>query len=298
MGQTRPWWAYFADALYAHHVPKDCKVKDISLRLNPFLQHWKPSKRALPLELRAMIEVAAKYGLRPEGLAFARTTLRRIPMWDHRETDPITIHRLATKSAVTTCLKHKHTLRTVGDFESFAAKLSNPQHRPTRDCTCKACEQMITEKRCANPHRCFDRAKAFLDALPPKWDPRREHPEDYEEKQMNELFTAGVKDGRIFDRTVTTYGGVGNIFRIFTDGRPTHQGVLDMRLQSDRYSELTVATDGSCLNNGERSARAGAGVFVGNNDPRNRSVRLPEALSQSNQTGEAVATYLASSLID
>ncbi|KAI0822589.1 hypothetical protein BC628DRAFT_1287317, partial [Trametes gibbosa] len=199
--------------------------------------------------------------------------------------------RLATKSAVTTCLKHKHNLRTVGDFESLAANLSNPDHRPTRDCTCRACEHMIAEERCANPHRCFDKAKAFLDTLPSKWDPRCEHPEDYEEKQMNELLTVGVTNGQIFDWTVTTYGSVGNIFRIFTDGRPTYQGV-------DGYTELTVATDGLCLNNGERCAHAGAGVFVGDNDPRNKSIRLPETLSQSNQTGEAVATYLASSTID
>ncbi|KAI0832656.1 hypothetical protein BC628DRAFT_1305371, partial [Trametes gibbosa] len=297
-GNARPWWAFFADALFAHHVPKDCKVKDMSQRVNPFLQHWKPSKRALPAELRSMITVASRYGLRPEGLAFARTTLRCMPMWNHCETDPIVIHRLATKSAVTTCLRHKHRLLTVGDFEALAAKLADQDHQPTQSCVCAMCELLITEARCSYPHRCLTRAKAFLDALPPKWDPRLEHPEDYEDAQMNERLTEGVKEGRLFDRNVTTYGGVGNVLRLFTDGQPTYNGILDMRIQGDGFSELTLATDGSCLHNGERNAQAGSGVFVGNGDPRNKSIRLPKRLSQSNQTGEAVATYLASVLAD
>ncbi|KAI0824108.1 hypothetical protein BC628DRAFT_1298487, partial [Trametes gibbosa] len=297
-GDARPWWAFFADALFAHHIPKDCKVKDISLRINPFLQHWKPNKRALPPELKAMLSVATKYGLRPEGLAFARTTLRRMPMWDHCLTDPVVIRRLAAKSAVTTCLKKKHGLLTVGDFEAFAARMDSPAHCPALTCACNICEEMITQERCTNPHRCLERAKAIMNALPPKWDPRCEHPEDYEEEQMNEQLTLGIKDGRVFDRTITTHGGVGNIFRIFTDGHPTYNGVLDMRLLCDGSAELTVATDGLCLRNGERSAAAGAGVFVGANDARNKSVRLPNTLLQSNQTGEAVATYLASSDMD
>ncbi|KAH9853636.1 hypothetical protein C2E23DRAFT_713248, partial [Lenzites betulinus] len=297
-GDARPWWAFFADALFAHYVPKDCKVKDISHRVNPFLQHWKPSKRALPPELRSMITAATRYGLRPEGLAFARITLRRMPMWDHCETDATVIHRLAARSAVTTCLRHKHRLLTVGDFETFAANLNDPTHHPVQNCVCATCERLITEGRCAYPHRCLTRAKAFLDALPPKWDPRREHPEDYEDAQTHDRLTEGVTEGQLFDRTVTTHGGVGNIFRLFTDPHPTCNSILDMRLQGDGLSELTLATDGSCLNNGERSARAGSGVFVGDGDPRNKSIRLPSTLNQSNQTGEAVATYIASATTD
>ncbi|TFK80662.1 ribonuclease H-like protein [Polyporus arcularius HHB13444] len=54
-----------------------------------------------------------------------------------------------------------------------------------------------------------------------------------------------------------------------------------------------MATDGSCFKNGERDAKAGAGIFVKEHHPLNRSFRLPENIEQSNQTGEITATLLA-----
>ncbi|RDX47934.1 ribonuclease H-like protein, partial [Lentinus brumalis] len=56
---------------------------------------------------------------------------------------------------------------------------------------------------------------------------------------------------------------------------------------------MVIATDGSCARNGERNARAGAGIFFGENHALNTSVRIPTCLEQSNQTGEAVAALIA-----
>ncbi|KAF8061862.1 ribonuclease H-like domain-containing protein [Lyophyllum atratum] len=50
-----------------------------------------------------------------------------------------------------------------------------------------------------------------------------------------------------------------------------------------------VATDGSCLKNGEEDARAGAGVFYEANHLRNRSVKVPPSFIQSNQSAELLA---------
>ncbi|CDO76740.1 hypothetical protein BN946_scf184813.g10 [Trametes cinnabarina] len=296
-GPNRPWWASLADELFAHFVPKDCSVKDPALRVNPFLQHWKPKKSALPQELKDMLTVAKKYNLRAEGLAFSRSILRGLPMWDHAQTDLKDIRKLSMASAVVTCLKEKHKLRTVGDFENLAAHLAAQDHRPTQRCDCATCERMIVDYRCSNPHRCYTRAEQFLNLLPSKWDPRGEHSEDYEESQMDEALTEGVQEATLFDRRVTTHGTEGSIFRIFTDQSPPANARLDMKLASDGISELTLATDGSCLRNGDRDAIAGAGVFVDVSHPSNLSLRIPAEIDQSNQTGEAVATYLASSRI-
>ena len=54
-----------------------------------------------------------------------------------------------------------------------------------------------------------------------------------------------------------------------------------------------MATDGSCLKNGQEDAQAGAGVYCETDNSLTLSVRLPWYLRQSNQTGEAVATLLA-----
>ncbi|KAJ7133770.1 ribonuclease H-like domain-containing protein [Mycena crocata] len=53
--------------------------------------------------------------------------------------------------------------------------------------------------------------------------------------------------------------------------------------------EEIIATDGSCFNNGQDNAIAGAGIFFEEDDPRNRVIRLPEEIEQSNQTAEVVA---------
>lgn len=89
-----------------------------------------------------------------------------------------------------------------------------------------------------------------MDALPAKWDPRGEHPEDYEEAQMSERLTEEIKNARIFDRTVTTRGTLASIFRIFTSTEPTCNERLNMKLAEGDVCELIIATDGSCIKTG------------------------------------------------
>ena len=54
----------------------------------------------------------------------------------------------------------------------------------------------------------------------------------------------------------------------------------------------TAYTDGACNNNGEENAAAGLGVWYGDDDPRNLSMRVPLD-NQSNQTGELLAVLMA-----
>ncbi|TFK84438.1 RnaseH-domain-containing protein [Polyporus arcularius HHB13444] len=65
---------------------------------------------------------------------------------------------------------------------------------------------------------------------------------------------------------------------------------------SEDGSTLTIATDGSCIHNGERNAQAGAGIFVTNAHVLNQSIRVPGTIDQTNQTGEIAATLLASTV--
>lgn len=52
---------------------------------------------------------------------------------------------------------------------------------------------------------------------------------------------------------------------------------------------IRVFTDGSCSNNGRKNAKAGFGVYFGENDPRNVSKRVPGELRQTNNVGEILA---------
>ncbi|KAF8191386.1 ribonuclease H-like protein [Pholiota molesta] len=61
--------------------------------------------------------------------------------------------------------------------------------------------------------------------------------------------------------------------------------------------EVTVYTDGSCENNGHEDARAGAGIWFGENDPRNQAIRIPELIEQSNNVGELIAILAAIEIV-
>jgi ribonuclease HI len=62
-------------------------------------------------------------------------------------------------------------------------------------------------------------------------------------------------------------------------------------------NQITIYTDGSCENNGDRNARAGCGIWFGAGDPRNKSIQVGEDLPQSNNVAEILAVYNAAKLV-
>ncbi|KAI9069299.1 hypothetical protein FKP32DRAFT_1557310, partial [Trametes sanguinea] len=260
------------------------------LRSSMYLQKWRPKKRSLPAYIGDMIKVADKYGLRQEGLAFSRNTLRSMPMWGHAHVPDKNMRAKARACAATACLMNKHHLRTVGEFERFTDGNSWPGHVQRRTCACAKCEELITEARCADPERCRSKAASIFDLLPSKWDPRGVHPEDYEEWVAMET-DEPPDEAVLFDRKVVTDEYIADTFRIFTEGE-----VSEMRANTrlwETAEALEVGTDGSCEKNGDADAMAGAGVYVGDGNPRNIAAKLPRAWKQSNQTGEIVAIAAA-----
>ena len=59
-----------------------------------------------------------------------------------------------------------------------------------------------------------------------------------------------------------------------------------------------VYTDGSCLSNGTRYAKAGVGVYFGDDDPRNLSEKLPEKYKQTNNVAELTAVIRALEILN
>ncbi|KAF8054841.1 hypothetical protein FPV67DRAFT_1355171, partial [Lyophyllum atratum] len=140
-----------------------------------------------------------------------------------------------------------------------------------------------TERYCPNPHECFSKAKALLRLLPPKWNPTTAPDQDTTIEESDEM-----NGWETFERKMLTTGTLANIFRIFTSGTTTG-GIPDTYPQNTEGRCTTVATDGSCLDNGEDSARAGAGVYYAVDHPKNKSIKVPTTFPQSNQTGELLA---------
>lgn len=215
-------------------------------------------------------------------------------MWNHKYAEQKKVRLLAASSNATKCLRDRHMAISVGDFVELAQLADLPRpHEGKQSCSCNTCAQIKTQAGCQNPHACYLKARAFLDTLPSKWDPRGTHPEDYEDDWQKKIETENEDEDCVpFDRRVTTYGHIGDTIRVFTEGEPYNHR-LDMTPEEDQSQPEVVATDGSCLKNGEASAQAGAGIFFNEDDPRNMSLRLPESLPQTNQTGETVATLMA-----
>ncbi|KAJ7158271.1 ribonuclease H-like protein [Mycena crocata] len=93
-----------------------------------------------------------------------------------------------------------------------------------------------------------------------------------------------------FDRNITTRGTVADTFRIFTkQSRRNLRHRAPSRRPGLATPEVTVYTDGSALHNGRGNAQAGAGVYFGEDDPRNKDIRIPAEVGRSNNDGEIVA---------
>lgn len=59
--------------------------------------------------------------------------------------------------------------------------------------------------------------------------------------------------------------------------------------------EINVYTDGACSNNGRSNAKAGLGIYFGENDPRNSSERIIG--KQTNNTAELTAILRAAAIL-
>lgn len=185
--EDRPLWVFLADDLLVSHTPKGCRLKQQDLRINPFLQKWNPKIRGLPEVLKGMVNIANKYGLRLEGLAFSRDILHAMPMWDHEYAAKKELSHLTYPSRVVTCLRQNYGAMTVGEFEKLADVLCNPQHRRSAACWCVRCREIKTTTACGNPHLCCKKASDMISTLPSKWNPRLRQPEDYERESINTI---------------------------------------------------------------------------------------------------------------
>lgn len=83
-------------------------------------------------------------------------------------------------------------------------------------------------------------------------------------------------------------------FQIFGQCPPRpHSHVPETAPVHHDATAINVYTDGSCKNNGDEDALAGAGVWYAPNDARNLALKIPPDLKQSNNTGELIAILAA-----
>ncbi|KAJ3773360.1 hypothetical protein FB446DRAFT_837179, partial [Lentinula raphanica] len=280
LSENRATWAYVADALIAQNIPNKYHNIEETSKINIFLQSWKTQASKLPKDLKDMIGVAKKYGARLEGLTFSQEIIKGMPAWYHIEaTDTTRMY----KGRYSECLRKNHGVQTVGDLETEAQKICTARHSRRRNCRCVECVA-DRARRCNSPFKCYTRANEILRTLPPKWNPATEQPEE-----LRGELDGHQEDGATFDNRITVEGTLADAFRIFTEGTTTN-ALPDIQQGHDEVAEESIVyTDGSCINNGNEDARAGAGIFCPSNEDLNRAIRLPEGIPQTNQSGKILS---------
>ena len=88
------------------------------------------------------------------------------------------------------------------------------------------------------------------------------------------------------------------VFKKFSNLEEAQQ-FLNNEIQENKNKNLNninVYTDGSCINNGKKTARAGIGIYFGENDKRNISAKYKD--NPSNQRAELYAIIVAIKLLN
>ncbi|KAK0479284.1 hypothetical protein IW261DRAFT_1323241, partial [Armillaria novae-zelandiae] len=160
-----------------------------------------------------------------------------------------------------------------------------------KDCKCTCCTHDRSHKGCDNPHKCAITARIMLDRLTEKWDPRRPDQEDGLAMTLNEHIQnleARANDGTIrFNPDMDSDCSLVDGFRIFASVWDTCSRQAERNTKGNEWIDegakvSTAYTDGSAFNNGTATARAGAGVWFGDDDERNLAIRLSDPLQTNN----------------
>ena len=302
LSPSRPAWATVTDLLIDTAAPLSTNAK---ARENPFLQSWKPATRGKRAEhigdhISRMLKVAKKYNTSIEALRLTTQLRAQLPAWYHIASDAEPIRGTTAK-----CLLNIHKVSSVADLMKISACIRNPDpnqnppHRQITFCYCQDCCKDRTDG-CRNPNACAEEAQKRLEQIAPKLNPlspgyghgdlsltgRRKRRNMISKTQGGEI---------LFDPSITCKRDLTEAFRIFTD--PSRSSTRATRRSAPqetrlRLQEVSIYTDGACINNGKANARSGSGVWYGPNHEKNIAFRVPGD-QQSNQVGELVAIILA-----
>ena len=308
MGKDRPTWAYMADEILGNDVPGDLRslADTPHARMNQFLQTWhsrryakrgtdpnNDSEQGIPRDLRDMIKVAEKYGVRLEAIHPAKEVREELPAIRSSQTSGgNTPDSLCDKYG--RCIRNVHGIRSLKDIAAIAEGVPR-QHKRNRKCKCERCMTIRRETNggCKRPNKCIERAARLLSTIAEKWNPASTHPQEYfTNPTPQDVGSRTIPGTEITVHTLNPFRveeSLQDCFRVFTSGDPPPRlSVRAPRSAAHDDHAIVVYTDGSCMNNGEMTARAGSGVWFGDDDDRNVGFRVPGA-DQSNQVGELAA---------
>ncbi|KAF5375513.1 hypothetical protein D9615_009166 [Tricholomella constricta] len=299
LNEDRPRWAKVADELMGKNISSRRCVRDETSIVNSFLQDYDVKTRVnttLPHSLIMMLKTADKYKVCLAPIALSNELQGKMPIWYHIGTDKN--KKMINNDAWARCHRSTHRITTVKEMEVFVNERPGPgerAHKERVNCICICCRNART-LGCMNPDKCRKAGRKTLNTLGHKWDPRIEQDNPTTDEEQDD--GAAIDDGNnapvTFNPDYLTHGSLRNAIRVFVN-KETQSDAPAVRNPGDiaDHEELHIYTDGSCQANGGSNARAGSGIWYGVNDDRNRAIRIPLDIEQSNNTGEAIAILVA-----
>jgi ribonuclease HI/exonuclease III len=290
LDEDRPSWTYIADELINSAVT--FKNLDRKTMNNMFIQSWgkTPNARSkLPKDIIEMIKVGHECHVTLQSLKPSQNLKEELPIWYHMGATYKLIE--LTNKPEARCLRHMHKVQKVRDIYNIT-KSSSRNHKPRKDCKCNSCATTREITHCANPHKCNKMAHEIIQTLYPKWNPSNQPLQDSlnltpRRKRRNKQAEIS-KDPILFDPNVETNTIIEG-FRVFAAPQNMAQSpAIRGKAPDGAEQTLTVYTDGSCINMGKANAQAGSGIWYGEDDPRNRALRVPGEM-QTNQVAELYA---------
>ncbi|KAI0697713.1 hypothetical protein C8T65DRAFT_582388 [Cerioporus squamosus] len=295
---SRPKWVYLADALMSRAILQGDSNVEPKARINKFLQTWDVSlsrHNKLPEDLRRMVKVAGKYGLKICAKKPAKVLRLAMPVWYHvgKSGGRSVANTLASK-----CLRENHGVCSVLDALVVARRLNEDDgtHRQKASCACALC-QIDRNDGCDNPHRCAMAAMKMTEKLHPVWNPWEINRPDgltLTGGRVKSNAVAASKNERIaFNPTISEDEDLADLMRIFVNGDEAGTNPVRRLTRPHQVDEeeIEVYTDGAAMQNGMATACAGSAVWYGVEDPRNLAVRTSGP--QTNQAAEMYAVSLA-----
>ncbi|KAH9920048.1 uncharacterized protein B0H18DRAFT_881390, partial [Fomitopsis serialis] len=228
LGEDRPTWAFAMDAIIGKHATRDAGAIRPNAQINMFLQSWNPSvssRSTLPLYIKNMLTTGRRYGVHLEALKVDGPLKKQLPAWYHIGATKAL--RKLNNTKVSDCLRDRHGVSLVADLlklTHFACGNMHPQspHYSGGDsCPCPDCSQCRREG-CAHPAKCRQAAFRLLSEILPKWNPLADDIVDgltLTTRRRAKNLEANFDDGDTltFDPSITTRGGLTELFRAFVN---------------------------------------------------------------------------------
>ncbi|KAJ7253881.1 hypothetical protein C8J57DRAFT_971791, partial [Mycena rebaudengoi] len=166
-------------------------------------------------------------------------------------------------------------------------RMKSEEHSPNAWCECTDCVD-DKDMGCRDPHACAIAVSGRLGELLPKWDPRAPTPGRGAQQQP-------ADDAPVIFKPPPQISHISEGLRVLTKLNRVVAGdaaplVVQVNLEG---MSREVVVSGACIGIGQADTQAGSGVWYGEGNHRNKSLRLPENFDQTISSAEIVAALYA-----